>query len=350
MKKNILIYLIMILILLCSCSTAGKSDTPTKNDSGSGNTAEIFAMDTYMTLTAYGDKSSQALNLAKDKIKSLDETLSVGDKNSDIYKLNNNGKCKFSKESADILKKSEEIYKNTNGVFNPAVYPLMKLWGFTDQNYKVPTEKEIKSLLKNIDLSDVEFDEKTLDISFKKNSMGIDFGGIAKGYTSSQLMKIFKDNGIKSAMVSLGGNVQVLGTKPDGSLWKVGIQNPDGSDNHLGIVSIKDKAIITSGGYERYFEKDNKKYHHILDPKTGYPAESDLQSVTVVSSDGTLADAYSTALFVMGLDKSIDFWRNNSEKFDAVFYTNNNELYVTENLIDNFSSENKFIELKNNIQ
>ena len=342
MKKNLLICLIMSVVLLCSCSLSEKSDTPTEN----GNTTELFAMDTYMTLTAYGDNSQQALNSAKNKITSLDKTLSVGDKNSDVYKLNHSGKCKFSKETADIFKESKEICKNTDGAFNPAVYPLMKLWGFTDQNYNVPKKEEIKNLLKNIDLSDVDFNENTLDISFKKNGMGIDFGGIAKGYTSSQLMNIFKDNGIKSAMVSLGGNVQVLGTKPDGSFWKVGIQNPDGSDDYLGIVSARDKAIVTSGGYERYFEKDNKKYHHILDPNTGYPAESDLQSVTIVSSDGTLADAYSTALFVMGLDKSIDFWRNNSEKFDAIFYTNNNELYVTENLIDNFSSDNKFIEIK----
>ena len=205
-----------------------------------------------------------------------------------------------------------------------------------------PDDKKINETILKINLSDVNFDENSSEVSFKKNGMGLDFGGIAKGYTSSQLMDIFKEYEIKSAMVSLGGNVQVLGAKPDGSLWKVAVKNPNKNDDYLGIITAKDKAVITSGGYERYFDKDGKRYHHILDPDTGYPADSDLQSVTIVSSDGALADAYSTALFVMGLEKSIDFWYENSEDFDAVLYTSDGKLYVTEGISDNFTSENKF--------
>ena len=136
-------------------------------------------------------------------------------------------------------------------------------------------------------------------------NMKIDLGGIAKGYTSSRVMQIFKDCGVTSGLVSLGGNVQALGTKTDGTDWQIAIENPDKSSDYIGVVSVKDKAVITSGGYERYFEKNGKTYHHILDPKTGYPAESGLKSVTIVSDNGTLADALSTSLFVMGKEDAL---------------------------------------------
>ena len=140
-------------------------------------------------------------------------------------------------------------------------------------------------------------------------------------------------------MINLGGNVQVLGGKTDGTPWNVAIQNPENSSDYLGIIKAKDKAIITSGGYERYFEKNGKRYHHIIDPKTGSPAKSDLKSVTIISNDGTLADAYSTSLFVMGFNKAVDFWRNNQQEFDAVFYTCDNKLLVTKGLEKSFSSD-----------
>lgn len=134
--------------------------------------------------------------------------------------------------------------------------------------------------------------------------MKVDFGGIAKGYTSASVMEIFKECGVTSGLVSLGGNVQALGSKIDGSSWKVAVQNPDSEENYLGVLSIKDKAVITSGGYERYL-KNGKVYHHIIDPSTGYPANSGLKSVTIVSNDGTLADGLSTSLFIMGLKKQL---------------------------------------------
>ena len=140
-------------------------------------------------------------------------------------------------------------------------------------------------------------------------------------------------------MVTLGGNVQVLGKKPDGSLWKVGIQNPIGEDEYLGVLRTSDKAVITSGGYERNFTKNGKTYHHILDPSNGYPANNGLTSVTIISSDGTLADALSTSLFVMGKDKSIDFYKKTNYDFDFILYTSNDKLIISEGIKDNFSSD-----------
>ncbi len=300
---------------------------------------DLFAMDTYMTLTAYGENAENALSLAEDKINELDTLLSTGNAESEIYQLNQKGSATLSDTSVLLLQRSFEINESTNGAFDPAVYPLMELWGFTTKDYKVPTDDEIKSTLPLTSLSNVSLDSTTNEVKFTVEGTKIDFGGIAKGYTSAQVMELFKEQGVTSAMVSLGGNVQLLGTKPDGSNWRVAVQNPEADENYLGIIEASDKAIITSGGYERYFEQDGKVYHHIIDPQTGYPADSDLKSVTIISHDGTLADGYSTSLFVMGLDKSIDFWRENSDDFDAVLYTTDGKIYVTEGIKDSFTSD-----------
>ena len=152
-------------------------------------------------------------------------------------------------------------------------------------------------------------------------------------------MDIFKDYKVDSGLVNLGGNVQAYGTKPDGSNWRVAIQNPNNTEDYIGVLSIADKAVITSGGYERYFEQDGKTYHHIIDPSTGYPAENGLISVTIVSDDGTLADGLSTSLFIMGKDKAVEFWKSHSDEFDAVLEADDGTLYVTEGIKDSFTSD-----------
>ena len=178
--------------------------------------------------------------------------------------------------------------------------------------------------------------------------MQIDFGGIAKGYTSARIMDIFRACGIKSGLVNLGGNVQALGTKKDGSSWRVAVKDPQDTDQYLGVLSIQDKAVITSGGYERYFEQDGRTYHHIIDPKTGYPVENGLISVSIVTADGTLADGLSTSVFIMGKEAATEYWRNHSDEFDMILMTDDREIYVTEGIADSFESEmdTKIIEKK----
>src|SRR3712207_1232414 len=158
-------------------------------------------------------------------------------------------------------------------------------------------------------------------------------------------MEIFKNNGIKSGIVNLGGNVQALGKKTNGSEWKIAVQSPDKEGDYAGVIKIKDKAVITSGGYERFFEENGVSYHHIIDSVTGRPADSGLQSVSIVSDDGTMADGLSTSLFIMGQEKAIEFWRANSEKFEFVLLTNEDRLLVSEGLKDSFSSERYPIEI-----
>jgi thiamine biosynthesis lipoprotein len=237
------------------------------------------------------------------------------------------------------LERSLELYTSTEGAFDVAIYPIMKAWGFTDGNFKVPEAETLEELLTLTDASEILYDGEASTVSFGQENMQIDFGGIAKGYTSARIMDIFRECEVVSGLVNLGGNVQVYSTKTDGSLWRVAIQSPEGSDENLGILSTSDRAVITSGGYERYFEQDGVTYHHIIDPKTGYPAESGLVSVTIISADGTLADGLSTSLFVMGKDRAVDYWENHREEFDMILLSEDGTLYVSEGIEDSFSSD-----------
>ena len=341
MKKSYFRLSGVLLFLLCiAMLTACQNSDENKKVS-----KDIFAMDTYMTVTAYGKNAENGVNKAVDEINRLETVLSAEKQESDIYKLNETGSGTLSTDTKNIVSKALEINKTTNGAFDISIYPLMVKWGFTTQKYNVPSKNEISKLLKDVDSSKIIFDEKSGNIKLKEN-MKIDLGGIAKGYTSNRVMQIFKECGVKSGLVSLGGNVQALGTKTDGTAWQIAIENPDKSSDYIGVVSVKDKAVITSGGYERYFEKNGKTYHHILDPETGYPAESGVKSVTIVSDDGTLADALSTSLFVMGKEKALDYWREHKNEFDTVLVEDIGDITITGGLEKIFKSNFKFDTVK----
>lgn len=335
---------LILIIMLVGCSnenevnTSKTTSTTTVNDTIPAS-KEFFAMDTYMEVDAYGDNGEKAVAKAEKEVNKLDSILSTGKSTSEISKLNKNKKQVVSADTMSLIKESVKISKETNSAFNPTIYPLMELWGFTTKNYYVPKDNEIKPLLNHMDIDNIKIDERKNEVSFKDSNMKIDLGAIAKGYTSSKIIDIFKENNIKSGMVTLGGNVQVLGKKPDGSLWKVGIQNPIGEDEYLGVLQTSDKAVITSGGYERNFTKNGKIYHHILDLSNGYPANNGLTSVTIISSDGTLADALSTSLFVMGKDKAIDFYKKSNYNFDFILYSSDNKLIISDGIKDIFSSD-----------
>ena len=182
----------------------------------------------------------------------------------------------------------------------------------------------------------------TMKAAFEDAGMEIDLGGIAKGYTSSRIMEIFKEYDVDSGLVNLGGNVQTYRTKTDGSKWRVAVQSPEDESQYIGVIDVSDKAVITSGGYVRYFEQDGKIYHHIIDPATGYPAESGLKSVTIVSDDGTLADGLSTSLFIMGKDKACEFWKAHSDEFDFVLLTDDDNMYISAGIAADYSSDHEY--------
>ena len=321
-------------------------DTETESEASGEDTDEeteaskdLFAMDTYMTLTAYGEHAQEAVDKAAERVEALDALLSTGNEDSEIYQLNQNGEATLSEEGGYLVERALELYKKTEGAFDIAIYPVMQAWGFPTQDYHVPDDDTLKEKLALADASKVKYGKDTRKISFDQDGMEIDLGGIAKGYTSSKIMQIYQDCGVTSGLVNLGGNVQALGCKTDGSKWRVAIQSPDDTEEYLGILEIEDQAVITSGGYERYFEEDGVTYHHIIDPATGYPADSGLISVTIVSDDGTLADGLSTSLFIMGEEKAAQFWRENSDEFEAIMETSDGKLYVTEGIADSLTTD-----------
>ncbi len=306
---------------------------------------DIFAMDTYMTVTAYGEKCTEAVQAAVDEINRLDDLWSVGNSESEISILNENGSVILSDETYTVVKEALELYDSTGGLFDITVYPLMVEWGFTTEDYKVPTDEKIKELLKLTGIDKISLDDETHQITLETGTQ-IDLGGIAKGYTSAKIMDIFSEYGVVSGLVSLGGNVQLYGTKVDGSDWRVGVENPDNTikalstSDYIGVVQISDKALITSGGYQRYFIDENgEKHHHIIDPRTGSPSNSGLISVTIVSDDGLLADGLSTSLFIMGKDDAISYWHEHSDQFDFILVDSEGKIYVSKGIENNFSSE-----------
>ena len=288
------------------------------------------------------NKSSvEAVDQAQQEIERLDALLSTGEETSEVAQINANGGGTLSEDTTYLLERSLDLYDSTNGVFDIAIYPIMDAWGFTTGNYTIPSDETIESLLPLTDANDILYDKDSASISFAKDGMKIDFGGIAKGYTSGRIADIYRECGVTSGLINLGGNVQVVGTKTDGSKWRVAVQSPEAEDDYLGILSTADRAVITSGGYERYFEQDGMKYHHIIDPSTGHPANNGLVSVTIVSADGTLADGLSTSLFIMGKDKAAEYWRAHSDEFDTILEDEDGVLYVTEGIADDFASDHE---------
>ena len=289
----------------------------------------LFAMDTYMTLAAYGDSADEALTAASREINRLEATLSRTIDTSDVSRLNAGETVAVQQETRELLTRALALANETGGTFDITVAPLVALWGITSDAPHVPAQEEINALLPLVGGGHVHMDGVvTLD-----EGCAVDLGGIAKGYASQQVADIFRAYDVTSAVVSLGGNVYVCGSKPDGSAWNVGVQDPAAS-GYAATVALTDCFAVTSGGYQRYFEAaDGTVYQHILDPRTGRPADSDLLSVTVISDDGTAADAYSTALYVMGEQEAVSFWRAHGG-FELILITADGRLLYTPGLSD----------------
>ncbi|MBQ0059324.1 MAG: FAD:protein FMN transferase, partial [Lachnospiraceae bacterium] len=309
----------------------------------------FFAMDTYMTVTCYGRDGQEAAVAARNELERLDQLLSAVDSDSslknyssdksEILYLNQHESGQVGPEVTYMLELANTISERTDGAYDVTVAPLVELWGFTSGNYRVPSPEEITEALEKVDYSQIkieslnsgqigEADDADADSVTENHGTGDDaasyvflgegqrigLGSIAKGYASAAASDLVRSQGIESAILSLGGNIQCVGTKPDGSLWKVGVRDPrDRNDQSklMGTLMVSDLAVITSGTYERYFEgQDGRIFHHILDPKTGYPAENGMLSVTIVSQDAAMADALSTACFVLGPEGAVQYWRN----------------------------------------
>ncbi len=294
MKK--MLGVLLVLALLCGCQSREAQTRET-----------VFAMDTVMTLQIWGADREMAAGEIKKMISDLEITWSANDENSFLSRLNR-GEAEPDAGQQAVLDLAMQYSRETGGDFNPRLYSLTKLWGFPDKNYRVPTAEELAAA---------------------KEELQWDLGGILKGYAADLAVEILEGMDIDRAILNLGGNVQTYGTKPDGSPWNIAIENPEGGDP-IGYLAVEGTmAVVTSGDYQRYFEADGKRFHHILHPFTGAPAEGGLSSVTVICKDGARADALSTAMFVMGFgDQARTYWREHRD-FEFVWVTQDGKIYAT---------------------
>lgn len=322
-KKLMLVPWLLAALLLVGC---GPKPTPPPDTEQS---ADFFAMDTFMSFRFYGGDETLAHQL-QTAVKDMESELSVVGEDSAVYQLNHTGSTHLSDTGADLLRQALALCNETDGALDISVYPVVRAWGFTgaapeEGSARIPAPETLQRLLERVNYRQIRLEGN--DVSLPEG-MEIDLGSVAKGYAGDMLARMLKDAGVESAVLALGGNIQTVGSRPDGGAWRVGVQSPD-KDGLLGVLSVSDRAVVTSGGYERFFtDDDGNIWWHIMDPSTGYPAQSGLVSVTVIGPNGLTCDALSTALFVMGPEKAEDFWRAHRD-FEMILATEDGRLLLT---------------------
>ena len=284
------------------------------------------AMDTVMSLTVYGGSGSA--ELIKAKALELDGALSAVDEGSEIYQLDHSGSAELSNDAARLAERSLELCAELGGYFDVTVFPAVYEWGFVTGEYNIPSDERLGELASRIDYKAVELSGGAVALP---EGVMLDLGAVAKGYLADKAIEILEEKKADGAVLNLGGTICLYGDKPDKSPFVVGIADPEAPASYFATLSLSAGVVSTSGGYERYFEKDGKRYIHILDPATARPVDNGVLSVTVIAGEGAAADAYSTALFVMGADKAAGLYRERGG-FEFVMLTDDGKLYVTEGM------------------
>lgn len=346
MKKNktpiLLLTLILITALLGGCSGSGSAangatDAKAPQPSAVQPKSETyFIFDTVVTVRIYDDRATEHNFKDLDALlKEIDSCISRTDSGSEISKVNASSgiaPVKVSTETFNLVAKALDYAKRTDGQFDPAIGNLVSLWNIGHEGAHVPPEEEIAAAKRLTDYRKIEMHEAAQEIYLQEKGMSIDLGSIGKGYAADRIYDYLAEQGFHSAIIDLGGNVYAMGAKPNGNEWNIGIQDPDKErGNPIGTIQVNDKTIVTSGIYERFFIENGKLYQHILDPTTGYPVDNGISSVTIVTDRSTDADALSTTLFVLGIDKGLKFVEN-TPNTEALFITKDKKLYATSGL------------------
>lgn len=295
---------------------------------GSGQAQiELYAMDTYMRMSAHGKGADKALEKAAERIRELDTRFSVSSISGEIGTLLQTGELSEpSPELIEILTCAKTLWERTDGAYDVTAYALSRLWGFGESEQSVPSQADIERTLKEIGMEKIEFDASRVRLN---GALGIDLGSVAKGFAGGEAAKILKEEGVSGALLTLGGNVVTVGEKKSGELYRIGITDPRDTSKICGYITVGETNVVTSGKYNRYFEADGKKFHHIIDAETGYPAENGVASVTVICESGMWADALSTALFLLGEQGALDYYSKYGG-FEAILIMDDGRIVTTE--------------------
>lgn len=328
-----IIWIITFLLTGCEYNSAKDSSDVAKDEY---ITASDFLLNTVVTINLYDKQEAEILNGCFDLIKKYESIFSRTLETSEVYALNNRTAPKddssnaylISEELADILDKSLFYCNLTKGAFDITIKPISSLWDFTALTPVLPPKEDIQKALPFVGYNYIH--QNGNQITFDYAEVGVDLGAVAKGYIADRIKEYLIKQGVKSAMINLGGNVLCVGNKPDGSPFHVGIQKPFADRNEtIAIMDVDDLSVVSSGVYERFFEVDGVSYHHILDPKTGYPYKTDLVSVTIISNKSTDGDCLSTSCFALGLKKGLELIASIPNTY-AVFITTDYEIYYSE--------------------
>lgn len=316
-----LVFIALALTLLAGCGTTEYS-------------TDFFAMNTVMRITGRGASAQETVVAAEQAVNALDRLLSRTREESEIWALNHAGGAwvEVSDETLAVLTTALTVAEQTDGAYDPTVAPLTDLWQIGTEDAHVPTQAAIDDALQTVDYQNVEVDGSRVRLL---NGAQLDLGGVAKGWAGGNVLD---PSSLEGGLLELGGNISCFGRKQGGStVWTVGVADPDASIELMATLKLENACAVTTGDYERYFEENGVRYHHVFDPETGYPADTGLRSVTVVMdyADGGLADGYSTALFVMGLDEGLDFCAEHG--LAAAFIADDKTVYVTDALRDAFT-------------
>jgi thiamine biosynthesis lipoprotein len=307
-------------------------------------TKHFYTLGTVISLSVYGEKAGEAVEEAIFRLADIDNKMSVFKSDSEIARINTNAggsPQKISKDTYFVIKTAVEYSILSCGAFNPTIRPLIHLWGIGTSNPKVPSADEIKSKLELVNYKDICVCDNDSTIRLNHKNQSLDLGGIAKGYAADEVRNIFIKNNIASAIIDLGGNIFAYGSKPDGTPWKIGLQDPlSPRGYYVGVLRLQNKSVVTSGNYERYFEDNGRIFHHILDPRTGYPSENGVISTTILSVHSIDGDALSTCAYVMGINHGMKLVES-LEGIEAVFITADKKIYLTSGLKENFQISNK---------
>ncbi len=290
-------------------------------------------MDTSIEIRIFG--SRRTLEAAFKRVHELDKLMSRTLRGSDIYKVNQQAGREWVEVSADtfhVIETALRFAHLTGGLFDPTITPLVELWGIGTDNPQIPDPGAIEKAQGLIDYRKVELDPKSRKVRLPQPGMGLDLGAIGKGYAADSVAKLLRNRGVESALLNFGGNVYVIGGKPDGSPWRIGIQDPfSDRGTHVTVLEVRDTSIVTSGPYERFFIRNGQRYHHILNPETGYPAETGLASVSIISPSSITADALSTSVFLLGAEKGLALLEE-LEGVEGMLITNDRKVYLTSGL------------------
>ncbi len=302
---------------------------------------EYNLLGTTCMIRLYTGGSGAVLDKAFARLSEIEARMTINKPDSELIEVNKAAGQHPVKVTPDLyymIAKGLQYSADGNGAFDITVAPLVKLWGIGTPAAHIPASAEIKAAISRINYRNVELNEKASTVFLKKPGMGIDLGSVAKGYAADEVVRILRANGVSAALVDLGGNVLTMGRKPDGSRWRIGIQNPvEARGTKIGYVDIDAGSVTTAGTYERYFEQNGKRYFHILDARTGFPAWNGLSAVAILAADSTTADGYDTLVFTLGLEEGRKLVESTKGMLEAVFITENHEVYVTPGLRARFT-------------